>query len=94
MLNVELDERGNIRLVGKFDASQVDQASEVFDQVEGDCVVDCTELDYISSAGIGVLITAYKRLTSINKQLKLVNLKQNVQQILHYAGIIQVLAAE
>jgi anti-sigma B factor antagonist len=94
MLDIHLDDEGNVKLSGRFDAAQVDKAEEVFSHVHDDCSVDCAELEYISSAGLGVFITAYKRLFSEKKHLRLVNLKQNVRQILHYAGLDQILAVE
>src|SRR6185503_16641344 len=46
---------GVVRMKGRLDASQSDQALKVMRGVEGSVSVDCSELDYISSAGIGVI---------------------------------------
>ena len=55
MFEIKRAENGTISLHGRFDASQVDSARTVFNQVTESCDVDFAELSYISSAGLGLL---------------------------------------
>ena len=62
MLNIERREDGVVALGGRFDAAQVDAAAAELDPISDSIVLDLTELDYIASAGIGVVLRTYKRL--------------------------------
>jgi anti-sigma B factor antagonist len=56
--------------------------------------VDLSDLKYISSAGIGVLMKTYKRLHDSGNTIKLVNLSQHVRNVFHYAGLEQLFGIE
>ena len=85
MFEINRTEAGAIRLAGRFDASQVSSAQEIFDTVEGDCVIDCGDLEYISSAGLGILLATYKRLQAGGYTLKLRNLRKLVRDVFRYS---------
>ena len=71
MLDIEINNDGVILLSGRFDASQVEKAKKVFNDVSESCIVDCQELEYISSAGLGILLMTQKRLMDSKTVLKL-----------------------
>jgi len=50
-------------------------------------IVDCTKLDYISSYGLGVLLTLSKRMKSRGGMVKLAGLKGIVVQAMHMARL-------
>jgi anti-sigma B factor antagonist len=75
-----------IRLSGRFDASQVDKARAVFDSITKTCIVDFEDLDYISSGGLSVLLAAQKRLSQSGQCLKLQNMNVHIRQVFEYAG--------
>jgi len=58
-----------------------------FNLVEKSTEIDCSQLEYISSAGIGVLIATQKRLMQNNQQLILKNLNPHIVEIFKYAGL-------
>ncbi|HNW60285.1 MAG TPA: STAS domain-containing protein [bacterium] len=87
MLKIERDEQGALLLAGRFDASQEESAMKAFNQVEQETEIDCSALEYISSAGIGVLIATQKRLMQKNGQLILKNLNPHIVEIFKYAGL-------
>ncbi|MEE9168117.1 MAG: hypothetical protein V3U73_00040, partial [bacterium] len=45
MFDVQIAESGDILLSGRFDASQVEKANAVFDQISQSCVVNFTDLE-------------------------------------------------
>jgi anti-sigma B factor antagonist len=94
MLEIRVGEDGVIHLSGRFDASQVDKAEAVFGGALGSTTVDCSNLDYISSAGIGVVLKTLKRLNDSGQVLKLVNVKQSIKNIFHVAGLDRFLEIE
>ena len=86
MFDIKRDENGTISLNGRLDASQVDTARAVFDQVAESCQVDFAELSYISSAGLGLLFGTQKRLVDGGGGLILINLSPHIREIFQIAG--------
>jgi len=74
-----------VYISGRFDASQTEDAKKEFNRIEESAVVDFAELDYISSAGLGVLLMTQKRLMAKNHKLKLINMNNHVREIFKYA---------
>jgi len=85
MFDAKVSEDGQVVLRGRFDASQVDKAKSVFDRVTTTCAVDFGGLEYISSAGLSVLLLTQKRLGQTGHCLKLRNLNPHIRQIFEYA---------
>jgi len=83
-------DNGTIQLLGRFDASQTDNAKEVFGDLNASTVVDFSQLDYISSAGLGVLLSTQKRLAGSGQSLKLTQLNQHIREIFRIAGFDRV----
>jgi len=89
MFTISMDKNNEIKLTGRLDASQVDKAKEVFSKVETSCVVNFTELEYISSAGLGVLLQAQKLLKDKGYDIKLINLNDHILDIFKWTGFDQ-----
>jgi anti-sigma B factor antagonist len=73
-------------MAGRLDAAQAARAQEFLDAVAGPCVIDMADLDYISSAGLGVLLRTHKRLAAAGTGLKLVNINKHINDIFSYSG--------
>ena len=86
MFEIERGMAGEIVLKGRLDAAQCDKALRFFDAVPDPQVVDLAGLDYISSAGLGVLLKTQKRAMQAGRGLRLVNVKRHVNDIFRYAG--------
>ena len=85
MFSVTINEDNTINLSGRFDASQAEIAKQEFNKVMESAVVDFSGLDYISSAGLGVLLMTQKRLIGKGHKLKLVNMNNHVREVFKYA---------
>lgn len=86
MFNVKIVDPGQIVLSGRFDASQVEKAKGVFNKINNTCTVDFNDLEYISSAGLGVLLLTQKRLSESGNGLKLTNINKHIRDVFRYAG--------
>jgi anti-anti-sigma factor len=75
-----------LRLIGRLDASQVEVARAAFDRVNGSCVVDFSDLEYISSAGLGMLLSVQKRLGESGNKLRLTHMNRHIREIFRMAG--------
>ena len=62
MLTIEPGAEGVVVVAGRLDAAQAPAAQAFLDGVAGVVTLDCSRLEYISSAGLGVLLKTQKRL--------------------------------
>ncbi len=86
MFEIVMTEAGIVRVEGRLDAAQAVKAQEFLDQVVGQCVLDLSKLEYISSAGLGVLLKTHKRLMGSGSGIKLVNVNHHIHDIFRYSG--------
>ena len=86
MFEIGFSEAGAVTIAGRLDAAQAPRAQEFLDQVAEQCVLDMGRLEYISSAGLGVLLRTHKRLMSGGGGLKLVNVNSHINDIFSYSG--------
>jgi anti-sigma B factor antagonist len=94
VFSIEVTSPGVIALSGSFDASQADKAREVFGALNDSAVVDFTRLDYISSAGLGVLLGAQQRLNSRGKGLTIVHMNGMIRDVFRIARFDQIFEIE
>jgi anti-sigma B factor antagonist len=85
MFSISVNEKGIIVLTGRLDAAQVDRAREVLSNLDASAVVDFENLDYISSAGLGVLLATQQRLKKGGKAIKLINMNRMVRDVFRIA---------
>lgn len=87
---VDGGEAGTVTIKGRLDASNSGTAQAFLDAKHGTVTLDCAGLDYISSAGLGVLLKTHKRLLENKGKLRLVNVDSHLQNIFHYSGFDQI----
>ena len=94
MLDIRYGEDRHVLLVGRLDAAQAATAQAFLDEVAPPCVIDAGGLEYISSAGLGVLLKTQKRLLAAAGKLRLVGLKPHLRDIFTYSGFDQLFEIE
>lgn len=94
MFDIRIADDGVVVLSGRCDAVQADRVREVMDGVQTSATVDFKELDYISSAGLGVLLGAQKRLSAAGHRLTLTNMNHHIREIFRIAGFDNVFDIE
>lgn len=87
MLDIRFDDAHRVLLGGRLDASQAAAAQTFLDQVEPPCLIDASGLEYISSAGLGVLLKTHKRLLAAGAGLRIVNVGPSVKDVFRYSGL-------
>jgi len=79
-----------IRVCGEVDMATAPQLREVLDAAvdaaDGDVVLDCAELAFLDSSGIGVLVAARNRLGD-RGELVLDSPPDNVRRVLEITGV-------
>ena len=86
MFDIGFSDDGNIVCKGRLDAAQCEKAQAFMDQIDGARTVDFRELEYISSAGLGVLLKTQKRLAESGAGLKIVNVNNHINDVFRYSG--------
>jgi anti-sigma B factor antagonist len=94
MLAIDYGAEGVVVIAGRLDASQSAAAQSFFDKVQGPVTLDCTKLEYISSAGLGVLLKTQKRLMAANGKMRLAGVNRHLRDIFQYSGFDRIFEIE
>ncbi len=86
MFKISQEEAGRVLVEGRLDAANAPRAQEFLDQIAGPCAIDMGQLEYISSAGLGVLLRTHKRLSGAGQGLRLINVSSHINDIFAYSG--------
>lgn len=82
MFDVEYNQNSQIVFLrGNFDTSKAELVREVFEKVEKSVTVDMSELQFICSSGIGVMVTVYRKLKEKGEDICLVNLNEHIKKV-------------
>ena len=94
MFEMKRGEDGTIVLRGRLDAVQAEPLIDVFRRISTSCTIDLRELDYISSAGLGILFATHKRLVDSGGALRLVHLKPHIRELFGIGGFDKIFELE
>ncbi|CAG1006117.1 Putative anti-sigma factor antagonist BtrV [Burkholderiales bacterium] len=94
MLTMEFGPDGSVVLNGRLDAAQSPAAQSFLDKVDGVVTLDCRGLEYISSAGLGVLLRTHKRLLASTGKVRLTGVGPHLRDIFTYSGFDQLFEIE
>ena len=98
-MTIEVNKNGSeltLCPVGRVDTSTAPELRKAFDEnISGvtDLTFDLKKLDYISSAGLRVLMVAQKTMAKQGK-MKLVNVNENVMDVFDMTGLTDVFDIE
>lgn len=81
MFTITRESEGLIKLSGKLHDAHTQQVLEVFDQITESCTIDFTDLIYISSSGLGLLLRVQKRLEPTGQALTLTGMSDHVREL-------------
>ncbi len=94
MLAIDFGATGMVMITGRLDAAQAPAAQSFLDATKGVVTLDCSGLEYISSAGLGVLLKTQKRLLASAGKLKLTGVNRHLLDIFRYSGFDQIFEIE
>ncbi|MBM7581970.1 anti-sigma B factor antagonist [Caldicoprobacter guelmensis] len=87
-----------VSLSGEVDVYNAPQLKEelyrLLDQHNSSIVIDCRDLKYIDSTGLGVLIGVLKRVKDNNGSISLKNLKPYIKKIFTITGLDKIFLIE
>ena len=95
-MNITIDiQTGHIvvAIIGDLDNAASSQAERslapIFEHDDCDVVIDCSELNYISSSGLRLLIGVYKPTRANGKETILKGLSAEVAEVFNLSGFLQ-----
>jgi anti-sigma B factor antagonist len=90
MFDISQGPEGTIVFSGRLDAAQCAKAEAFIDAAGAVQAFDFAGLEYISSAGLGVLLRRHKRLVASGGRLRLINVNSHIYDIFRFSGFDQV----
>lgn len=90
MFEISSGEAGVVVFEGRLDAAQCAKAQAFLDAIESPKVFDFAKLEYISSAGLGVLLKTQKRVMGSSGRLQLTHVNNHINDIFRYSGFDQI----
>jgi anti-anti-sigma factor len=94
MFEAGIGESGRVFFAGRLDAAQAAKAESFLAGLDAAAVIDFARLEYISSAGLGVLLKTQKRLMGAGGGLTLVNVNHHIRDVFRYSGFDQIFRIE
>lgn len=90
----EIDGKMMVSLSGELDtaaAVEVEEKLKVLYENEGkDVVIDCTELEYIASSGLRILLGIMKRAKATGSNVTLKNVNDDIKNVFKLTGFINI----
>lgn len=86
MFEINYGNDGDIVCTGRLDAAQCEVAQSFMDAVAESRTLNFSALEYISSAGLGILLKTQKRLAESGAALKIINVNHHIHDVFHYSG--------
>lgn len=84
-----------LEVSGRLDSSNYEvlnaEVSELIDSGVKELIIDFSFLDYISSAGLRVILISMKKLSSINGKLRLCSMQSFIKEVFTLAGFSSIL---
>lgn len=79
-----------VQLIGLLDTTtiseQADELQKVLDIADQALVMDCSELEYISSAGLRFFMQLKRETEAKGGKIRIINLNEDVADIFHMSG--------
>jgi len=94
MFEIAIQTEGDVALEGRLDAAQAEKAQAYLDQYPDTEILDLSNLEYVSSAGLGVFLKVHKRLADKGAVLRLTNVNVHILDIFKYSGFDKLFVIE
>lgn len=86
MFEIDYGDDGDVMCSGRLDASQCAKAQSFMDEIADTRTLNFSRLEYISSAGLGILLKTQKRLAESGAALKITNVNNHIYDVFRYSG--------
>ncbi len=94
----QLEDKYLVILAGEMDTAAAAAAEEVLQPLYNtngkDVVIDCTDLEYIASSGLRILISILKGAKAGGSRVVLKNVNEDIQSVFELTGFINIFEFE
>lgn len=94
----QVEDRLVVALIGDLDNAASSQAERslapVYDFTDGDILIDCSQLNYISSSGLRIMLNIYKHTRANGHKAILKGLSEDVKEVFQLSGFLQLYVTE
>lgn len=91
MAQVESDQVTKVAVSGEIDIYTAQQFKErlyqIVDSSTKDLVIDCSDLNYIDSTGLGIFVGALKKARLTDRSISLENIRENIRKLFNITGL-------
>ncbi len=91
MAQVESDQVTKVAVSGEIDIYTAQQFKErlyqIVDSSTKDLVIDCSDLNYIDSTGLGIFVGALKKTRLTDRSISLENIRENIRKLFNITGL-------
>jgi len=88
----KMDAETQVRLIGRLDTPAAQDVSKqlepVIDDASGTTVLDCSEMNYISSSGLRIFLTLRKAAASRGGKVIIKNISDDIRQVFMMTGFL------
>jgi anti-anti-sigma factor len=91
MLDIHLGPEGEVVMIGRLDAAECEAALRFLEALSDPRIIDLARLEYISSAGLRVLLLTQKRVKGSGGGIRLINVSPQIHDIFRYAGFDRII---
>lgn len=94
----EIDGKLVATLIGELDTAAAPETEKalqpLLDSIGKDIVIDCTELEYIASSGLRLLLGILKKAQEVGSRVVLKNVNDVVKDVLDLTGFVSIFEFE
>ncbi len=97
MINKNFEnEKATLKISGRLDTQTAPEFEKALDEIDETCkklILDMAELEYISSAGLRVILKAQKFMNT-KGSMKLIGVNESVMEVFEITGFLDILTIE
>lgn len=90
----EIRDKWEVNLYGEVDIYNAEnlkrELQALIEEKRADIILDCTNLKYIDSTGLGVLVSTLKKVREADKHISIIKLKPYIEKIFTLTGLNKV----
>jgi len=98
IIEKEFSDHVEMTIIGEIDIYNVHKFKkrfyEIIDNKKMDIKIDCKGLNYIDSTGLGMFVGVLKKVKEHDKNVYLLNLKENIKKLFYITGLEKLFVIE
>lgn len=95
-MNININKCDNgyvVAVEGRLDTNTAPELETALKEVTTDNIlIECAEMEYVSSAGLRVILALHKRLAAVGRSLTLRGIRPEVRSVLDMTGFSRILS--